>query len=455
MNGEPSRRPSINRRGFLEQASAGAVALSLLSGEISAQKPPGKAPSSLAVLGGKPVRTAPFPAWPVVERNDLDAWTKVLKEGHWCRTDGQYANQFEKAYAELTGTKHCLATANGTSALYTALNALGIGPGDEVIVPPYTFVATVNVVLLLHALPVFVDTDRETFQIDAKKIEAAITPRTRCIMPVHLGGNAADLDAILAIAKKHSIPVVEDACQAHLGQWRGRKLGAWGQCGCFSFQASKNLNSGEGGAIISDDAPFIERCFAFHNNGRARRGSSFSYAHGGANLRMTEFQAALLLQQMTRVGEQSRIRDENARYLTRLLAEVPGISPARQYDGCTRNAYHLYMFRFDNARFAGVGHEAFLKALRAEGIPCSGGYTPLNKEPFLKEVLGSRAYKLICGEERLAAWWQANQCPQNDRLCQEAVWLTQNMLLGTHTDMDQIAAAVRKIHDQAESLAKA
>src|SRR5262249_12692522 len=158
-------------------------------------------------------------------------------------------------------------------------------------------------VLLQYALPVFIDTDRQTFQMDATKIESAITGRTACIMPVHLGGNAADMDAILAIAQKHSLPVIEDTCQAHLGEWRGKKLGPLGKGGCFSFQASKNLHSGEGGAIISDDSAFMERCYAFHNNGRGRARGGFAYGHGGANLRMTEFQAALLLQQMTRLEE--------------------------------------------------------------------------------------------------------------------------------------------------------
>jgi dTDP-4-amino-4,6-dideoxygalactose transaminase len=444
---------AVNRRVFLRRASASAAAVPLVA-TAGQGAPASPSKEVLAVAGGKPVRTSPFPGWPVLQQNDRDGWQKALNDGRWCRLDGNYANLFEKAYADLTGTKHCLVTANGTSALFTSLNALGVGPGDEVIVPPYTFVATINVVLLNYALPVFVDTDRETLQIDAQKIEAAITPRTRCIMPVHLGGSAAELDAILAIGQKRGIPVIEDAGQAHLGEWRRRKLGAWGLCGCFSFQASKNLNSGEGGAIITDDANFIERCYAFHNNGRGRRGAGFSYSYSGANLRMTEFQAALLLQQMTRVEEQSRVREENARYLTQQLSAIPGISPARQYEGCTRNAYHLYMFRYDKDAFGGASRAQFLKAMRAEGIPCSSGYSPLNKEPFLKQVLGSRHYKQIYGEERLASWWAHNHCPENDRLCEEAVWLTQTMLLGSRSDMDDIAQAARKIHDNAGALAK-
>ena len=265
-----------------------------------------------------------------------------------------------------------------------------------------------------------------------------------------------DLDTILAVAKKHSLPVVEDACQAHLGEWKGKKLGSVGRCGCFSFQVTKNLSSGEGGAIITDDGELMEKCYAFHNNGRGRRrGADFSYPSGGANLRMTEFQAALLLEQMTRLDEQSKAREDNARYLTRQLEEIPGIAPARSYPGCTRNAYHIYMLRYDPEKFAGVPRAKFLRALRAEGVPCSPGYTPLNRQAFLKEALGSKAYRRIYGDKRLKDYWEANRCPENDRLCEEAVWMGQTMLLAGRADMDQVAAAVRKIQANAGKLAKA
>jgi len=403
---------SVSRRGFLAAASAGAAL-------GAAEKP--------AVLGGQKVRAERWPSWPVYDRREEEALIGVLKSGEWFRGDGKRAGAFEKAYAELTGAKGCLATANGTSALLTSLAVLGVGPDDEVILPPYTFVATVNVVLMLDAVPVFVDSDRETFQIDARKIEAAITPKTRAIMPVHLGGNAADLDAIMSIAKKRNLPVVEDACQAHLAEWRGRKVGTYGATGCFSFQASKNLNSGEGGAIISNDSALIEKCFAFHNNSRGRKagGYDFAYASRGLNLRLSEFQAALLVAQMSRLEEQSRRRSANAEYLTGMLREIPGIHPARMYEGCTRNAYHLYMFRYEKERFANLPRAKFLHALRAEGVPCSPGYAPLNKEPFVRKS-GRGA------------------CPENDRLCEEAVWLTQNMLLADRASMEQIAEAVRK-----------
>ena len=218
---------------------------------------------------------------------------EVLRKGQWCRIDGDYANRFEETWARMMGAKHCVAVANGTSALITSLAALGIGPGDEVIVPPYTFVATINAVLMHHALPVFVDTDPETFQIDARQLESAITEHTACILPVHLGGSAADMDTILAVAARHKLPVVEDACQAALAEWKGKKLSTLGDLGCFSFQASKNLNSGEGGAILTNDDRLALECRSFQNNGRATVGG-LSYARNGANLRMTEFQAALL-----------------------------------------------------------------------------------------------------------------------------------------------------------------
>ena len=409
-----------------------------------------------AAMGGAKVRTARWPSWPVFDKKEEEILLSTLRSGHWYRGTGANVDKFEKAYAELTGAKACLATANGTSALTISLSAMGIGAGDEVIVPPYTFVATVNAVLMHNALPVFVDSDRETLQIDASKIEAAITDRTAAIMPVHLGGSSADIDAIKTIAARHKIPIIEDACQSHLGEWRGKKVGTYGTTGCFSFQASKNLNSGEGGAILSNDEELIEKCYTFHNNGRGRKSSGldFSYVNRGANLRMTEFQAALLLAQMSRVETQSARRGANAAYLTSMLKEIPGIHPARMYEGCTRNAYHLYMFRYEKEKFADMPRAKFLKSLGAEGIPASGGYAPLNKEPFLKNTLHSRGFERVYSKERLAQWERANQCPRNDLLCQEAVWFTQNMLIGERSDMDQIAEAVRKIQAWSPDLAK-
>lgn len=434
----------MNRRSFLTAASAVAAGAVYASGE----RP--------ALLGGKPVRTQRFPSWPVFDEREERALVEVVRSGKWFRGNGEKVMEFEESYARLTGAKYCLATSSGTGALQTSLGALGVGPGDEVLLPPYTFVATLNVILNMYALPVFVDSDLETAQIDARKIEAAIADRTAAVIPVHLAGNVADLDTIIGAARKRKVPVVEDTCQSHLAEWRGRKAGTFGATGCFSFQASKNLNCGEGGAILTNDEELFEKCFAYHWNGATRRTSrhKLSDVMHGTKFLMTEFQAALLLAQMTRLEEQAKTRERNAQYLTSLLREIPGILPARMYEGCTRNANHGYIFRYKKEEFANLPKAKFLKALSAEGIPASSGYAPLNKRRYLKNALNSRGYQRIYPKEQLARWEERNHCPANDQLCEEAVWLGQNTLLVGRSDMDQIAEAVRKIRAHAGELAR-
>ncbi len=396
-----------------------------------------------ALLGGPRARKDRFDSWPKFDLTEEKALLDVLRSGHWYRGNGSMVRKFEESFGAMTGASQVLATCNGTSALGIALAAVGVEAGDEVVVPPYTFVATVNAVLRANALPVFVDTDPETFQMDHRKLEAAVTPAVRAIVPVHLGGNVCEMDAVTAIAQKHRIPVVEDACQAHLAEWRGRKVGTLGDAGCFSFQASKNLTAGEGGAVLFGEAALRERAFAYHNN---------SYTVSGGNHRLTEFQASLLLAQMARIEVQAKTRTENAKYLTTMLKEIPGIRLAAQYSGTTSNAYHLYMLRYSPGEFAGLPRSKFLKALAAEGISASGGYAPLNTEACISRVLESRGYRRLFPDSRLKQWREANRCPENDRLCGEAVWMTQNMLLGQRSDMEQIAEAFRKIHAHAGAL---
>ncbi|NOX55478.1 MAG: DegT/DnrJ/EryC1/StrS family aminotransferase [Planctomycetes bacterium] len=396
-----------------------------------------------------------YSAWPLVDADDEKAVLEVVRSGRWNRN--QCVARFEDVYARMNQAKYCIAVSSGTSALYTSLGALSVGPGDEVIVPPYTFLATVTVVLQHYAMPVFVDSDRETFLMDPAKLEAAITDRTAAIIPVHIGGSPADMDRILAIAKKHNVPVIGDACQAHLAEWRGRSVGSWGTTGCYSFQLSKNLCSGEGGAILTNDEKMADKCHAFHNCGRRLRSRVPSTIYTGGrntNVRMTEFQGAILLSQMDGLGERARKRTENAEYLSSLLREIPGIHPARTYGGCTRNAYHLYMFRYDRQAFANLSRNQFVRALRAEGVPCSTGYRPLNKEKFIDDALHSRGYLRVYGKKTVGQWPDRNNCPENDKLCEEAVWFTQRMLLGPRSDMDEIAEAIRKIHAYAHELAK-
>ena len=435
----------MKRRNF--PGALTAVALSSAHGAAADEKP--------ALLGGSPVRKGALPGWPVFDQREEKAVGDVLRSGKWGRGGGQQVARFEAEYAKLTGARFCQATANGTSALICSLGALGISPGDEVIVPPYTFVATINAVLMFGAMPVFVDSHPDSFQMDHRKIEAAITDRTVAILPVHVGGGVGDLDAMLEIARRRGLPLVEDACQAHLAQWRGRHVGTYGTLGCFSFQASKNLNSGEGGAVLTSDEALAERLYAFHNNGRSRRATGtadFTYGQPGGNFRLTEFQGALLLAQMQRIEAYAKLREDNATYLTRMLQEVPGIVPVRMPEGCTRNAYHLYMLRYQAEQFAGLPREKFMKALWAEGVPCSGGYEPLNQDPLLRNALGTRGFERLYGKGAHAKWEKRNECPVNDQICREAIWFTQTVLLAERSTMEEIAAAIRKIQANAKTL---
>lgn len=401
-----------------------------------------------AILGGTKAFTGDWSKWPIIGQIEQDELLTVLNSGGWCRLGNKTAPKFENEFQKYTGAKKALAVSSGTSALYTMLGALGIGPGDEVIIPPYTFIATYNVIVLNYALPVFVDVDIESFQIDADKIESAISNNTKVIMPVHIGGSPYDVDKVHNVAEKYHVPVIEDACQAHMAEWKGKCVGNWGLGGAFSFQESKNLSSGEGGAVITNDDTFYQNCYGFHHQGQGADAASLVPGSGirGSNLRITEFQAAILLAQMTRLTEQVKRRWENAQYLTEMLIQIPGIKPAKLYDGVTKSAYHLYMFRYDKRMFSEMSRSQFMNALDAEGIPCSSGYTSMTREKYITDLAQNKYYLNIYGEKRMKEWVESLSCPQNDRLCdEEALWFGQNMLLGTKTDMEQIAEAIKKI----------
>lgn len=349
------------------------------------------------MLGGLPARKEPLQKWPIFGSREEEELLKALRSGHWGRGSGAAIKNFEESFARTMQTRHCLATSSGTGSLVTALAAVGVEAGDEVILTPYTFVACANAILVRNALPVFVDVDRETFQLDVSKVEAAITDRTTAILPVHIGGSPVDINALIPLAGKHGIPILEDVCQAHFAEWRGRKLGTLTQAGCFSFQSSKHLNSGEGGAILMNDDQLYERCYAFHYNGMrpTKIRNSGAEVTAACKFMLTEFQAAVLFGQLSRLEEQAARRNENATYLTKQMSDIPGILPARLQAGCTRSAYHLYMFRYRPEHFENLPRATFLKALVAEGIPASAGYSPLNTQPFIKSTLQSRGFERI------------------------------------------------------------
>jgi len=414
----------------------------------------------VAALGGAPVRTKAWPAWPIWNK-DTDEKLVVddLRSGIWSRAS--LVTQFEQEWAGYIGTKRCLTVVNGTNALITSLLQMGIGGGDEVIVPPYTFIATVAAVLATGAMPVFADTDIATWQIDPKKIEEKITPRTRAIVPVHILGLPADMVRIMEIAKKHDLVVIEDACQAHGAEIDHKRVGSFGHAGCFSFQNSKNLAIGEGGAITSDDGKFMDKCYSYHNYGNPY-GSVVGQVNAGTliagnKLRLTEYQAAIGLGQLKRLAAETDKRNENAAYLRKKLSAIPGVIPYKLYDNVTKAAFHLFPFRYNKEGFKGLPREQFLKALNAEGIPCSEGYAPLNKMPYLQNAFSSKNYKKMytAADLDIHAYNERNACPLNDTLCnEEAVWFYQSMLLADKSDMDDIVNAIEKIHANADALKK-
>src|SRR5438034_2017711 len=284
----------------------------------------------LAIEGGTPVRQKPWPAWPVWDEEDAQAVADVVRSGEWFSMSGTRVKAFGEAFAAFQGARFGAPCTNGTQALEIGLRGVGVMAGDEVIVPPYTFIATASACVQVNAVPVFADIDPDTYNLDPRAAEAAITDRTAAIIAVHIGGCPADMDAFRELAKRRGLALIEDAAQAHAAEWRGRRVGALGDAGTFSLQASKNLNAGEGGIVLTDQPAVYDRTWSIINVGRVRDGGRYEHALLSGNYRMTEWQGALLLSQMRRLEEQTQRRNENALYLAGQLAEIPGIRPLKR-----------------------------------------------------------------------------------------------------------------------------
>jgi perosamine synthetase len=448
-------KSNLTRRGFIRKTAAGSAALTSLGAPAphvfaaDASRP--------ALLGGAPAHAGGWAGWPKWLESWEPAVINVLRSGNWYRGDGGHVTEFEAGYAKLLGARRCLATASGTTALLVSLHVMDVDAGDEVIVSPYTFIATYNAILINKALPVFADTDPATLTINPASIESRITDRTRAILPVHIYGMPCDMDPINAIARKHKLAVIEDACQAWLAEYKGRKCGTLGDLGCFSFQNSKHIPCGEGGAVTGNSDELMDRCQAFHNVGRGTgtfKGAKPFFTRG-SNYRMQHFQAVMLMQQFDKLVQETERRRENADYLSAQLRQIPGIQPAKLPEN-SRAVWHLYPFRYDAEQFHGLSRDQFLKALKAEGVPCSGGYHEQYFDGLLDEAMNSRGFKRLFSAERLKAWRDSfNDLKGNRKVCATTVAMTQNLLLAERRDMDHIVEAVRKIHTHSEALAKA
>jgi dTDP-4-amino-4,6-dideoxygalactose transaminase len=406
---------------------------------------------SLAILGGEPVRARPFSAWPIFGAQEEQRLVHALRSGKWGKLHGDGVAEFERRFAAMHGCQHGIGVVNGTVSLRIALMAAGIEAEAEVIVPPYTFVATATAVVEANAVPVFADIDLETFNLDPKAVEAAVTTRTRAVIPVHLGGQPADMEAIMAIAKKHGLVVIEDAAHAHGAGYKGRPAGSLGHLGSFSFQSSKNLTCGEGGIIVTSDDGLAQACRSIHNCGRVESGLWYEHHLISGNYRLGEFQAAVLNAQLERLEEQTRARDRNGHYLAERISRIPGLSPQRRATETTRHSYHLFPFRIDPRAF-GAPRAAVLKALEAEGIPVSAGYAlPLYRQPlFLNKAFGPY---LAGARKRLD--YATVCCAHCEKICSEqGAWLEQNLFLGPESDMDDIARAFEKVYNHRALLEK-
>jgi L-glutamine:2-deoxy-scyllo-inosose/3-amino-2,3-dideoxy-scyllo-inosose aminotransferase len=422
--------------------------------------------SRLACKGGRPVRDVkrdPWPKWPVWDRREEKALLGVLRSGVWSY-NGPRERQFNEAFAKFTGTKYALSIANGTATLQLALEACGIGYGDEVIVPGLTWQATAAAALDLNAVPVLVDVTEDTWCLDPAQVEEAITPRTKAIIPVHLYGCFADMDAIMAVARKHNLKVIEDCAHKHGGEWKGKKAGSIGDVGSFSFQLSKLMTAGEGGALTTNDPELYERLDALRNCGRRpeRRtvtgkgegiyGTEGDFLQSG-NYRLTDFQAALLLEALRRLPGHNKVRDRNAQYFNAQLSQPPGILPMRRDPRETAAAYYNFSFRYQQEQFRDLPVARFREALAAElGCRVEPSYDPLDACPLYVPHTKPWRHKLT--EKH---WKRIDPCRFKLPVChrirhEQSVCFHHTVLMGARADMDLIIEAIRKIYDNADKL---
>jgi dTDP-4-amino-4,6-dideoxygalactose transaminase len=403
----------------------------------------------LALLGGQPVRQRPFLDWPVFGREEEELLQEVLDSRTW----GGYSSQveeFEAAFARMHGVRHAISCCNGTVALELALRALDLECGEEVIVPPITFVSTATAVMICHGVPVFADIDPKTLNLSPSAVEASITSRTRAMIAVHFGGHPADLDTLTAIAERYGLALIEDAAHAHGAAWRGTPVGNFGVAATFSFQAFKLMTSGEGGVVLTNSSAIAEKVWSYCNLGRHKGAGWFEHFALGSNYRLTGFQAAVLSAQLKRLPEQNCRRAENVRYFREQMRSFRGLALAEDDERVTHHPHYIITLRYDPAAFVGVERDLFLRALHAEGISAQATYPyPLYRNRlFRKESLPPCG----CGKWSTPQDYESLFLSESERICKEGLWLEHYLFLGTHQDVDDVMAAFEKIQQRAGSL---
>lgn len=395
--------------------------------------------SKLAILGGEPVRTKPIQDWPIWDEREEKALLDVLHSNKWWF--GEKVAEFERLYAEFQGARYGISCCNGTSALIIAIKALGIGFGDEVITTPWSFIATSTAIILAGGIPVFVDIEEDTLNIDLGKIEEAITPRTRAILPVHFLGRPVDMDRLMNIADKHSLTVIEDAAHCWGGKWKGKGLGTIGAAGTFSFQFSKNMTSAEGGIVLTNDEDTSVRSWSFMNCGRWPGKPWYYMENISPNQRLTEFQAALLIAQLSRMEEHIERRIRTHDFLREKLQKVDGIRTMAPEDrNSTRRSHHGMALIYRKEEWDGLSRDRFVEALVAEGIEASSGYGfPLYREPAF-----TRRENLPPGDY---PDYGNLFLPEVEKASEEIIFIPQALLLAEPEEAVDIVRAIDKIHE--------
>lgn len=406
--------------------------------------------SELAALGGTPVRSTPFPPWPQYDDAEREGLLRVLESRNWWASQGTEVRSFEREWADYTGAAHAIAMTNGTNTLEAGLLALGVGEGDEVIVPDWSFFATIGAILSVNAIPVILDIDPRTGTIDPSLIEAAVTDRTKAIVVVHVSGSVADMDAINALAVKHSLMVLEDCAHAHGSTWHGTHVGLLGDAGSFSFQSSKLMTAGEGGAVITKHDDVAERVSSYVNCGREPGTWYYRHFHLGSNWRMTEWQGAVLRSQLTRFPEQQANRAANANLLNQELVKIPGVTPQGRLPGCDAQGNYCYVVFIDPDEF-GATRDQIRSALLAEGIPLTTSYPAMHGFDLFKDPAG-----LAPRIRNTADYppYAKQSFPITERLAATSLWFTTAVLMGSAEDSLDVARALQKVRDAGSALSQ-
>ncbi|HZJ43935.1 MAG TPA: DegT/DnrJ/EryC1/StrS family aminotransferase [Pyrinomonadaceae bacterium] len=394
----------------------------------------------LALFGGSPIVDSPAPLWPFFDHTDREALDSVLETRVWGGYHEAVA-ELERRFAAFHDAKYGIALANGTVSLEIALTAAGIKPGDEVIVPPITFVASATAVARVGATPVFVDIDPQTIDLNPDLIEQSITERTRAIVAVHFAGHPVDLDRVVPLCDQYKLTLIEDCAHAHGASWNEQRVGSFGKFGSFSFQASKNMTAGEGGILITNDPDLAERARSISNQGRRTGGAWYEHPSLGTNARITGFQAALLLNQLERLPKQLATRMQRATYLRDKLESIHGLTPTPRTldERLTIHAYHLFSMRYESVQWHDVPRAKVVAALLAEGVPVTLGYP----HPIYRNAVFQQHPTVV------------RPCPEAEAYCEASIWLPHNALLASEEWLNKVVLAISKVRNAVGELATA